>query len=127
LNFINKININSHIMASFDVKNLFTNTPLKKHTVDLIVEKAFLDKNDKFHNLTKFQLKKLLQWTTGPVKEQFSSLMVNFMNSWMGVAKGSPIAPLLADICMNWIFEKASMSGHSSLPTYFIWIHTQLQ
>ena len=25
-----------------------------------------------------------------------------------GVAMGSPIAPLLADICMNWIFDQAS-------------------
>jgi len=29
----------------------------------------------------------------------------------------SPITPLLADTCMNWVIKKASMSGHTSQPT----------
>ena len=55
--------------------------------------------------LSKLQLKKLLHWTTKETVFQFQGKLYKQTD---GVAMGSPIAPSLADICMNWIFDQAS-------------------
>ena len=56
-----------------------------------------------FHGLTKPQLKKLLIWTTKTTTFQFNKQYYKQTN---GIAMGSPLAPLLADLCMNWIIDQ---------------------
>ena len=85
-------------MVSFDVISLFTNIPLDL-VIDIVLQKIYSNKEmTLFHGLTKAQFKKLLTWTTKTTTFQFSKQYYKQTN---GVAMGSPLAPLLADLCMN--------------------------
>ena len=54
------------------------------------------------------QLKqKMLEWTTKKTVLQFNG---SYYQQTNGVAMGTPIASLLADICMNWVVKKTSKS-----------------
>ena len=56
-----------------------------------------------FHGLTKTQFKKLLIWTTKTTAFQFNK---QYHKQTNGVAMGSPLAPLFAGLCMNWIIDQ---------------------
>ena len=56
-----------------------------------------------FHGLTKGQFKKLLIWTTKTTTFQFNKQYYKQTN---GVAMGSLLAPLLADLCLNWTIDQ---------------------
>ena len=64
-------------------------------------------KDGKFYGMNKQQLKKMLEWTTKKTVLQFNG---SYYEQTNGVAMGTPIAPLLADICMNWVTNKTSKS-----------------
>jgi len=49
------------VIASFDVKNLFKNIPLK-FTTNLIVKSLFHDGFIQFQGISQTQMKKLLKW-----------------------------------------------------------------
>ena len=53
--------------------------------------------------MNKQRLKKMLEWTTKKTVLQFNGSYYKQIN---GVAMGTPIASLLADICMNWVTSK---------------------
>ena len=90
-------------MVSFDVIHLFTNIPLNL-VINVILQKIYSDKAlTLFHGLTKAQFKKLLIWITKTTTFQFNKQCYKQTN---GVAMGSPLAPLLADLCMNWIIDQ---------------------
>ena len=91
-------------MDSFDVTSLFINIPID-FTINLILENIFTNGVKDFNKLSKLQLKKLLHWTTKGTVFQFQGELCEQTD---GVAMDSPIAPLLADVCMNWIFDQAS-------------------
>ena len=86
-------------MTSFDIKSLFTNVPVN-FTIDLVLKSVFSNNITEFHGPTKFQLKKLLHWTCKDTVFQFNGQLFEQID---GVSMGSPIAPLLADVCMNWV------------------------
>ena len=55
-------------------------------------------KDSKLYGMKKQQLKTMLEWTTQKAVLQFNDSHQKQTNR---VAMGAPIAPLLADICMN--------------------------
>ena len=84
-------------MASLDVKSLFTNVPLD-FTIELILNNVFSQGTKDFNGLNKNQLNKLLSWTGKGTIFQFNG---NTYEQIDGISMGSPIASLMADVCMN--------------------------
>ena len=82
-------------MISFDVKNLFTNVPLKE-TVDIILTKVY-DEKKIDTKILKSILKELLYLCTKHVHFKFNNEIYIQCD---GVAMGSPLGPLLANIFM---------------------------
>ena len=97
------------IMCSFDVKSPFTNIPVD-FTVNLILDKVFADKKNKFHGLSRTELRKMLNWTCKNTVLQFNG---KYYTQLDGVATGSPIAPMMADVFMNWLVDNVSKIGCS--------------
>ena len=102
---IKDVNIQNKVMSSLDVKSLFTNIPVD-FTVNLILDSIFINDVKKFQGLNRQQLKKLLKWSCSGTVFQFNEELFEQTD---GVAMGSPIAPLMADICMNWVIGKCEL------------------
>ena len=88
------------ILVSYDVTSLFTNVPLSE-TINILVHKAFT--NDWFNktyglNLQKDQLAKLLEIATTNQLFQFNGLLYEQTD---GVAMGSPLGPLMANVFVS--------------------------
>ena len=66
-------------MTSYDVENLYTNVPLRE-TVNIIVNKIFINADSSFIGLSKICFTKLLEIATSNC---FSYLMVNCINNVM--------------------------------------------
>ena len=94
--FVNETVHCANYLASFDVVSLFTNVPLTE-TIDLCIDKLFHNV-DKVQNLNKKQLKKLL---TFACKESHFLFDGHIFDQVDGVAMGSPLGPILADIFMS--------------------------
>ena len=87
----------SCVMASLDVKSLFINVPFD-FTIELILNNISSRGTKDFNGLNKNQLKNLLSWTCKGTIFQFNG---NTYKQIIGISMGSPIAPLMADVCMN--------------------------
>ena len=92
---------NAH-MVSFDVESLFTNIPLNE-TIELVLDKIFIQQPD--INITRKDLKKLFEFATANTHFLFNG---TFYDQIDGVAMGSPLAPILANLFMghnenNWL------------------------
>ena len=101
--FLSKIsnhNFANQTMVSFDVKSLFTNIPLS-FTLNLILESIYVDNTTEWNGLNKSRLLRLLSWSTKNTTFQFNN---KFYKQLDGVAIGSPIGPLLADVMMNYMY-----------------------
>ena len=81
------------IMASFDVKSLFTNIPLQE-TIDLCVEKLFEDENY-IDGLSKDSFREMLAVI---MTESFILFDNEYYKQHDGVAKGSPLGSTFASI-----------------------------
>ena len=86
---------NGFKMVSFDVKNLFTNVPLDK-TIEIILKKVYDEKVIKT-TIHKPIMKELLYLCTKHVHFMFNGEIYIQCD---GVAMGSPLGPLLANIFM---------------------------
>lgn len=104
--FVNKIKSLStsidKILASYDVQSLFTNIPTIE-TIEIILNEVFKDGIQKFHDLNRRQLKKLLVICIQESHFQFNG---EFYDQVDGVAMGSPLGPLFANIFMKHFEEK---------------------
>ena len=100
-------------MASFDVRSLFTNIPVQC-TINLILDQIYVQDVNTFHGRTKTQLKKLLIWSCTGTTFQFNNQIYEQID---GVSMGSPIAPCMADICMNWVLNQALNNANLHQPT----------
>ena len=90
-------------MVLFDVISLFANIPLDL-VIDIVLQKIYLDEEmTLFHGITEAQFQKVLFWTTKTTIFQFKKQYYKQPND---VAMGSPLAPLLAVLCMNWIIDQ---------------------
>ena len=111
--FVNKLAVlnteNDKQMVSFDVESLFTNIPTRE-TIDIILdithgpekvrnEQNRLVQNKKlFHGLLRKDLEKLLTICTQESHFQFNG---KFYDQVDGVAMGSPLGPLFANVFMS--------------------------
>ena len=84
------------IMASFDVKSLFTNIPLNE-TIDICVDNLFCD-NDIILGFNKQQLHKLLTLAASDCLFLFNQKIYKQTD---GVAMGNPLGPTLANAFLS--------------------------
>ena len=107
--FVNKVSsINPEhdpFMISFDVESLFTNIPTTE-TIEMILDLVYTKGVELFHDLARDELNKLLVICTQESHFQFNG---QFYDQIDGVAMGSPLGPLFANIFMSHI-EKNHMS-----------------
>ena len=80
-------------MLSFDVKSLFTNVPLNR-TIDIILKRIY-EKIEIVTSITKNKMKEMLMFCTKNVHFTFESRTYVQAD---GVAMGSPLGPVLADV-----------------------------
>ena len=102
--------IRSIPMVSYDVTALFTNVPLSE-TINILVDKAFT--NDWFNetydlNLEKEELAQLLEVATTNQLFQFDGQLYEQTD---GVAMGSPLGPLMANVFMCHLEDKLTRDG----------------
>ena len=110
-----KIN-KGYILVSCDVSSLFTNVPLDE-TIAILTEKAFRDNwfNATYNlNISKEDLIDLLNVSTKGQLFQFNGALYEQTD---GVAMGSPLGPLLANVFMSSLEEKLELEG--KLPDYY--------
>ena len=91
-----QINTNNVVMASFDVKSLFTNIPLDE-TISIIVNKCFYN-TSRFHGFTVDQFTRLLNLSVKNCHFLFDGVLYKQVD---GVAMGSPLGPLFANIFLS--------------------------
>lgn len=84
-----------HKMISFDVSALFTSVPLD-YTIDIVMRRIY-DNNEIETNIPKEVMKELLLLCTKSVIFSFNNELYNQTD---GVAMGSPLGPVLANIFM---------------------------
>ena len=84
-----------HELISFDVVSLFTSVPLD-YTIELILDKIYKEKLIKT-KLKRGEMKKLLQICTKEMHFSFNGVIYRQVN---GVAMGSPLGPVLANVFM---------------------------
>ena len=117
VNEVQSLEINSgDILVSYDVTSLFTNVPLNE-SIQILADKAFTDDwFNKTHelNLSRDQLIELLNAAT---KNQLFQFNGNLYEQTDGVAMGSPLGPLLANVFMYSIEDKLNQDG--KLPSYY--------
>ena len=89
-------------MLSFDVESLFTNIPTLE-TIGIILNRAYIDGRELFHGLKQDELRTLLIICTQESHFQFNG---EFFDQIDGVAMGSPLGPLFANIFMSDFEEK---------------------
>ena len=104
------------ILVSFAVASLFTNVPLNE-TINILVNKAFA--SDWFNqtydlNLQKDQPARLLEIATTNQLFQFNGRLYEQVD---GVAMGSPLGPLMANVFMCHLEDKLTCNG--LMPTLY--------
>ena len=92
-----------NILCSFDVKSLFTNVPITE-TIDICINR--LQRVGPLPMPEK-HLRKLLEFSTKKSHFLFNGKMYDFVD---GIAMGSPLAPVLANIFMTDFEEKFILS-----------------
>ena len=100
-------------MVSFDVKSLFTNVPLDR-TINIILKRIY-DQAELQTFLTRSELKEMLLLCTKKVHFTFNGKTYIQTD---GVAMGSPLGPVLADIFMV-EFEKSLLPELTSYISYW--------
>jgi len=103
-------------LVSYDVSSLFINVPLEE-TIHILADKAFA--NDWFNetrhlNLSKQDLVVLLE---GATKDQLFLFNGQRYEQTDGVAMGSPLGPLLANVFMCNTEESPDREG--KMPSYY--------
>ena len=102
-------------MCSFDVKSLFTNVPLLE-TIDICVQKLFQHQNDLVHGMSSSEFRYLLLSATKDSHFLFNGDVYDQID---GVAMGSPLGPVLADIFMSWLEEDFMNKYSGEKPVYY--------
>ena len=104
------------VLVSYDVTALFTNIPVDEAS-QILANKAF--KNNWFNNTYKLQLRKadLIELLSVSVKNQLFQFDGKLLESIDGVAMGSPLGPLLANVFMCSLEEQLQEDG--TIPTFY--------
>ena len=104
------------LLVCYDVSSLFTNVPLDE-TIKILADRAFSNNwfNSEYDlNISKQDLIDLLGVATKGQLFQFNGSLYEQIN---GVAMGSPLGPMLANVFMSSIEEKLDAEG--KLPPYY--------
>ena len=83
-------------MVSLDVESLFTNIPVEE-TIDIILDKIFIEPDTIYHNFNKVHFKQILQLAVQDTAFVFNG---NAYKQVEGMAMGSPLGPTFANIFM---------------------------
>ena len=111
---IKNANISKIFLVSYDATSLFTNILLQE-TIDIAINLIF-NRNLNL-NITKKELKKRFLFATSPTHFIFNS---KFYNQIDGVALGSPMAPVLANIFMGLYKSKWLNEYNLNKPIFFL-------
>ena len=114
-NEIHELKINKgEILVSYDVSSLFTNVPLDE-TIEILVNRALTNNLfNKTHNLAliRTDLVDLLKVATKGQLFQFDGALYEQTD---GVAMGSPLGPLLANVVMSYIEDTLKRQRKTSI------------
>ena len=97
---IKKVRASNKFLVSYDVCSLFTSIPLAE-TIDIAVDLLF-EKNPGF-KISKADLRKLFQFAASGTHFMFEG---KFYDQIDGVAMGSPLGPVLANLFMGYHEQK---------------------
>ena len=111
---IKNANIFKKFLVSYDVTSLFTNIPLQE-TTDIAINLIF--NHNPNLNITRKELKKLFLFATSQTHFIFNS---KFYNQIDGVAMGSPLAPVLANIFMGFRESKWLNEYNLNKPKFYL-------
>ena len=111
---IKNANLSKTFLVSYDVTSLFTNIPLWE-TIDIVINLIF--NHNPNLNITKKELKKLFLFATSQTHFIFNS---KFYNQIDGVAMGSPLAPVLANIFMGFYESKWLNEYNFNKPKFYL-------
>jgi len=100
-------------MVSFDVESLFTNIPLEE-CIDLAVN--YISDGNPDLKLSKSELRSLFTVATAQIHFLFNG---SFYDQIDGVAMGSPLAPILANLLWG-IMKNCGWKIFKALKCYFI-------
>ncbi len=104
VNRVSKLKTNTtERKVSFDVESLFTNIPTEE-TINIILNRVYKD-YDTFYGMKRETLRRLLTYCTQEAHFKFNN---KFYEQIDGVAMGSPLGPLFANIFMD-EFENSHM------------------
>jgi hypothetical protein len=116
------------IMASFDVESLFTNVPIEE-TLEILKDK--LEKDTDLSTRTPLSKEAILELTRICITTTYFQYKDAFFQQKSGMAMGSPLSPLLANMYMEWFEQKAIETSHTKPrmwlryvdDTFTIWQH----
>ena len=111
---IKNANLSKKFLVSYDVTSLFTNI-LLQGTIDIAINLIF--NHNPNLNITRKELNKLLLFATSKTHFNFNS---KFYNQIDGVAMGSPLAPVLANIFMGFHESKLLNKYNLSKPKFYL-------
>ena len=112
---IKEQNLTDHVMVSFDVCSLFTNIPLSK-TIDVCLDRLYRGPDPSIKpTLPEDVLKRLIELC---VKDNTFVFNGKVYVQKDGVAMGSSLGPLLANIWMAHL-EETLMQGHAEFPLFY--------
>ena len=111
---IKDANLSRKCLVSYNLASLFTNIPLQE-TIDIAIN--FILNHNPNLNITKKELKKLFLFATSQTHFIF---YIKFYNQIDGVAMGSPLAPVLANIFMSFHEPKWLNEYNLSKPKFYL-------
>ena len=111
---IKTANLSKKFLVSYDVISLFTNIPLQE-TIDIANNLIFIHNPNL--NITRKELKKIFLFATSQTHFIFNS---KFYNQIDGVAMGSPLAPVLANIFMGFHKSKWLNDYNLNKPIFYL-------
>ena len=111
---IKNANLSKKFLVSYDATSLFTNIPLQE-AIDIAINLIF--NHNPNLNITKKELKKLFLFAISQTNFIFKG---KFYNQIDGVAMGSPLAPVLANIFMGFYESKWLNDYNLSKPKFYL-------
>ena len=111
---IKNANLSRKFLVFYDVTSLFTNIPLQE-TIDIAINLIF--NHNPNLNITRKELKKLFLFATSQTHFIFNS---KFYNQIDGVAMGSPLAAVLANIFMSFYESKWLNKYNLNRPKFYL-------
>ena len=111
---IKNANISKTFLVSYDIASLFTSIQLQE-TIDIVINLIF--NHNPNLNITKKEFKKIFLFATPQTHFIFNG---KFYNQIDGVAMGSPLAPVLANIFMSFYESKWLNEYNLNKPKFYL-------